>query len=80
MLRVPGSVWCMGFTTCYAAAANQRKPGAPWQEVQLEDLRGKVFHNGGQVDGSTGTNTFGIVALAQQTMDTTHGELETCPG
>ena len=47
---------------------------------QFENLGGQVFHDCGQINGGSGTDTFGIVALAQQTMDTTHGELETCPG
>merc|ERR1712018_727652 len=34
---------------------------------QFKNLSGQVFHNGSQVDGGTGTNTFSIVALAQKT-------------
>ena len=43
---------------------------------QLEDLSGQVFHDGGQVHGSTGTDTLGVVTLAEQTVDTTDRELE----
>ena len=43
---------------------------------QLENLGSEVLEDGGQVDGSTGTNTLGVVALAEQTVDTTNGESE----
>ena len=43
---------------------------------QLEDLSGKVLHDGGQVDGGSGSDTLSVVALAQQTVDTADGELE----
>eukprot|EP00095_Tigriopus_kingsejongensis_P008146 snap_masked-scaffold196_size269943-processed-gene-1.3 protein:Tk08146 transcript:snap_masked-scaffold196_size269943-processed-gene-1.3-mRNA-1 annotation:"PREDICTED: uncharacterized protein LOC101168343" len=44
---------------------------------QLEDLSRQVLHDGGQVDGGSGSHTLGIVALAEETMDSAHGELET---
>lgn len=44
---------------------------------QLEDLSSEVLKNGSQVDGSTGTDTLGIVALAEQTVDTANGECKT---
>ena len=47
---------------------------------ELEDLSGEVLHDGGEVHGGTGTNAFGIVALAQQTVDTSDGELKSSPG
>ena len=43
---------------------------------QLEDLSCKVLHDSCHVDGSTGSNTLGIVALPQKTVDTSNGELE----
>ena len=43
---------------------------------QLEDLSGEVLHDGGQIDGGSGTNTGGVVTLPQETVDTAHGELE----
>ena len=43
---------------------------------QLEDLSGEVLHDGGQVHGGTGTDTLGVVTLAEQTVDPAHGELE----
>lgn len=43
---------------------------------QLEDLSSQVFHDGSQVHGGTGTNTLGIVSLAEETMDTPDRELE----
>jgi hypothetical protein len=44
---------------------------------QLEDFSSEVLEDGSQVDGSTGTNTLGVVALAEQTVDTTNGEGQT---
>ncbi|GBP89486.1 hypothetical protein EVAR_77066_1 [Eumeta japonica] len=44
---------------------------------QLEHLGGEIFHNGGQVDGSTGADALRIVTLAQQPMNTADGELKT---
>ena len=46
---------------------------------QLEDLSSQVFHDSSQVDGSSGTHSLGIVALTEQTVDTTDGELESSP-
>ena len=43
---------------------------------ELEDLSSQVFHNGCEVDGSSGTNTFGIVAFTQKSVDPSDGELE----
>ena len=47
---------------------------------QLEHLSGQVFQDGSQVDWCSGSNTLSIVALAQKTVDTSHGELQTSPG
>ena len=44
---------------------------------QLEDLGGEVLKDGGEVDGSTSTDTLSVVALAEQTVNTTDGESET---
>lgn len=44
---------------------------------QLEDFSSKVLEDGGEVDGSTGTDTLGVVALAEKTVDTTDREGET---
>ena len=46
---------------------------------QLENLSCQVFHDGSQVDGGTGTNSLGIVALSQQTVDSANGELKSSP-
>ena len=43
---------------------------------QLKDLSAQILQNGGQVDWGTGTNTLGVVALAQQTVNTADGELK----
>lgn len=44
---------------------------------QLEDFGSEVLKHSGEVDGGTGTDTLSVVALAEQTMDTTDGESET---
>ena len=46
---------------------------------QLEHLSCEVFHHGSQVDWGTSTHSLGIVALAEKTVDTTNGELESSP-
>ena len=47
---------------------------------QLENLSGQVFHDGGQVHGGSGTDALGVVAFAQQTVDTTDWELKSGAG
>ena len=47
---------------------------------QLEDLSSEVLEDSGEVDGSTGTDTLGVVAFAEQTVDTTDWECKTCFG
>jgi hypothetical protein len=44
---------------------------------QLENFGCEVFHHSGQVDWSTSTDTFSVVSLAEQTVDTTDWELKT---
>ena len=43
---------------------------------QLEDLSCQVLHDGGHVDGGTSSHPLGVVSLAEETVDTSHGELE----
>lgn len=43
---------------------------------QLEHLRGQILHDGRQIDRTTGTDPFGVVALPQQTVDPTNRELQ----
>ena len=43
---------------------------------QLEDLSSEVLHDGSKVDGSSSTNTGGVVSLAEQTVNTSNGELK----
>lgn len=47
---------------------------------KLKNLSSEVLENGSQVDGSTGTDTLSVVALAEQTVDTTNGEGQTSLG
>jgi hypothetical protein len=47
---------------------------------QLEDLSRQVLKDGSEVDGSTSTDTLGVVSLPQQTVDTSDGESETSLG
>jgi hypothetical protein len=46
---------------------------------KLKNLSREVLHDGSQVHGGTGTDTLCVVTLAEMTMDTTNGELETSP-
>lgn len=45
---------------------------------QLENFGGQVLHNGSQVDRGSGTDSLGVVSLAEQTVDATDRELESC--
>jgi len=47
---------------------------------QLKDLSSEVLEDGSEVDGSTGTDTLSVVALAEKTVDTTDGESEASLG
>lgn len=47
---------------------------------KLKNLGSEVLEDGSEVDGSTGANTLGVVALAEETVDTTDGESETSLG
>ena len=44
---------------------------------ELENLSSEVLENGGEVDGSTGTDTLGVVTLAEETVNTADGESQT---
>jgi hypothetical protein len=44
---------------------------------QFEDFSSQVFEDGSQVDGSTSTNTLGIVTATKETVNTTDRELKT---
>ena len=43
---------------------------------QLENFSGQVLHDGRQVDGSSGSNTFGVATFAEHTVNTADGELK----
>lgn len=47
---------------------------------QLENLSSEVLENGSKVNGSTGTDTLGVVTLAEQTVDTANREGQTSLG
>ena len=47
---------------------------------KLEHFGGQVLKDGSQVDGGSGTNTLGVVALAEETVDTSDGELKSGAG
>lgn len=40
-------------------------------------LSGQIFKDGGQIDGSTGTDTLGILSSLEETSDTADGKLQT---
>lgn len=41
---------------------------------QLENLGSQVLEDSGEVDGSASTDTLGVVAFAEETVDTANGE------
>ena len=43
---------------------------------QLEDLSSEVLEDGSQVDGSTSTDSLGVVSLAKESVNTTNRELK----
>ncbi len=47
---------------------------------QLKDFGSEVLENGSEVDWSTSTNTLSVIALAEETVDTTNGESEASLG
>jgi hypothetical protein len=47
---------------------------------KLEDFGSQVLEDGSEVDGSAGTDTLSVVALAEETVDTANGERETSLG
>jgi hypothetical protein len=47
---------------------------------KLEDFGSQVLKDGSEVDGSAGTDTLSVVALAEETVDTANGECETSLG
>ena len=44
---------------------------------ELDDLSSEVLEDGTEEDGCTSTDTLGVVAVAEETVDTTDGEVET---
>ena len=46
---------------------------------QFEDFGGKILHDGGEIDRSTGTNPGGVVSTSQMAVDTADRKLETSP-
>ena len=44
---------------------------------QFENFGSQVLENGCEIDGSTSTDTLGIVTLAEKTVNTTDGESQT---
>ena len=47
---------------------------------KLEDLSSEVLHDCSQVDWGTSTYTFGIVSLAEKSVDSSYWELKPGPG
>ena len=46
---------------------------------QLENFSSQVLHHGSQVDGGTSAHPLGVIPLAEKTVNTTDGELESSP-
>jgi hypothetical protein len=47
---------------------------------ELEDLGSEVLEDSGEVDGSARTDALSVVALLQETVDTTDGDWESVNG
>ncbi len=47
---------------------------------QLQDLSGEILEHSRQIDGSTGTDAPCVVTFAEKPVNTTDGELQSCPG
>lgn len=49
-----------------------------WTDVssQLEDLSGQVLEDGGEVDGSSRSDSLGVVSLLEQSVNSSDGELK----
>jgi hypothetical protein len=47
---------------------------------ELADLGGKILKDGGQVDGSAGTDSVSPLAIAEHSVDSADGELKTSSG
>lgn len=45
---------------------------------QLEDLSGEVLKDSCQVDWGSGTDSFGVVGMSEESTNSTDWELETC--
>jgi len=78
-----------GVELLVTANGEQQVPGRDTLHLQvlasiagkLEHLSAEVLHDGGGVDGSSGTDALlGVHAVLEETVDTTDGELETGPG
>lgn len=41
---------------------------------------GQVLHDSSEVDGSASSDSFGVISLAEETVDPTDGELKSSPG
>ena len=46
---------------------------------QLQHFGGQIFHHSGQVNGGSGSNALSVVSFAEQTVNTSNGELKACP-
>ena len=44
---------------------------------QFEDLSSEILEDGGEVDGGTSSDSFGVVGVSEETADSADGELET---
>ena len=47
---------------------------------QLENLSSQVFEDGGEIDGGTSTNSFGVVGVSEESANSSDGELEASSG
>ena len=47
---------------------------------EFEDLSGEVLKDGGEVDGCSCSDSFGVVGVSEETADSADGELKSCSG
>ena len=47
---------------------------------ELQEFRGEVLEDGGEVDRRSRTDTLGETSLAEESSHAADGELQTCPG
>ena len=45
---------------------------------EFQDFSGEVFEDGGEIDGGSSTNSFGVVGMSEESADSSDWELKAC--